>query len=275
MATSEQTWNFMDPASKPLVLDTLRSEIEATFELASPPDRWTAPTACEGWEVRDIIGHLVDATEGYLPAFDAARKGETSPEPLGLAAMPRLADEHAKSFRKLSQDEMLDRLRDAGQQAMAHYEGLSDDDWTGFMVTHPYMGPLPAMFYPMFSLVDYTVHSWDIREGLGRPHAMHGDACDLLVPVIYILWQATADTSKVTEPFSVGIRTSGHMGGDTVMSVTPDGVQFEPGAVESCDAVFEFDPATLILTGYGRLNGGTIRGDRAMATNFRGLFFPI
>ena len=28
------------------------------------------------------------------------------------------------------------------------------------MVGHPYMGPVPAMFYPMFQLVDYAVHAW-------------------------------------------------------------------------------------------------------------------
>ena len=33
-------------------------------------------------------------------------------------------------------------------------------------------GPLPAAFYPIFQVVDYTVHSWDIREGTGRPHAL-------------------------------------------------------------------------------------------------------
>ena len=30
------------------------------------------------------------------------------------------------------------------------------------------MGPLPAFFYPAFQLMDYGVHSWDIRQGTGR-----------------------------------------------------------------------------------------------------------
>jgi hypothetical protein len=30
------------------------------------------------------------------------------------------------------------------------------------------MGPLPAMFFPMFQIVDYEVHGWDIREGMRK-----------------------------------------------------------------------------------------------------------
>ena len=35
------------------------------------------------------------------------------------------------------------------------------------------------------------------------------------------------------------------------------------------------DPATLVLTGYARMNGGTARGDVELAGKFRDLFFPI
>jgi hypothetical protein len=127
----------------------------------------------------------------------------------------------------------------------------------------------------VFQLVDYAVHAWDIREGIGQPHGLGGDAADLLVPVIYILWQATADVSGVDEPFSVGIRTSGNNAADVRFDVTPEGVQYAEGDVGDCPAVIEFDPATLVLTGYARMNGGTVRGDRAVAGRFRALFFPI
>ena len=143
--------------------------------------------------------------------------------------MAKRADEHARAFRKVPRDEMLERLRADSVKAMDIFRSLSDDDWTGLIVSHPYMGPLPAMFYPMFQLVDYAVHSWDIREGIGLPHALSGDATDLLVPIIYILMQATADTSSVAEPYSVGLRTSGRNGGEMRMDVSSEGVQYAPG----------------------------------------------
>jgi len=185
------------------------------------------------------------------------------------------ADEHARAFRSESRDAMLDRLKADSVRAMGYFEGLSDEDWTGLIVSHPYMGPIPAMFYPMFQMVDYAVHTWDVREGSSEPHALSGDASDLLVPIIFILWQATADTSGVTAPYTVGVRTSGRNGGDMRVDISAEGMQFAPGAIDDCVATLEFDPATLVLTGYARMNGGTVRGERRVASNFRSLFFPI
>ena len=39
--------------------------------------------------------------------------------------------------------------------------------------------------------------------------------------------------------------------------------------------LLEFDPAGFVLTGYGRLNGGTARGDTSTVTRFRNLFFAV
>ncbi len=275
MARTDAPWNFMDPASKDRVLEVLKEEVDGMFDLVSDPERWQASTACEHWEVRDVIGHLVDTTEGYLPAFDLARTGGTAPAPHGLAAMAQLVDESARSLRKVPREELLERLRDDVDQMLGIFEALSDDDWTNLIVPHTFMGPLPAMFYPVFQLVDYAVHGWDVREGIGQPHGLSGDAADLLIPVIHILWQATADVSGVEQPFSVGVRTSGHNGGDVRFDVSADGVQYAPADVGDLPAVLEFDPATLVLTGYARMNGGTVWGDQDLAGRFRSLFFPI
>ena len=153
---------------------------------------------------------------------------------------------------------------------------LSEDDWMGLMVFHPYAGPLPAAFYPWFQLVDYGVHSWDMREHRGEPHALAGDTADLLVPLGLIVWQITADTDNVTEPFSIGVRnTAGANAGTWRMNVSKEGLTYEPGPVDDLPAVLEFDPATLVLTSYGRVPGGTTQGDPGVADRFRSLFFRI
>lgn len=272
---TDPSWNFMDPAAKGRVLGVVQQQMDQMFDLVADPERWQAPTACERWEVRDVIGHLVDTTEGYLPNFELARSGGAAPEPHGLRAMSEMVDTGARALRKVPRDELIERLRDDARRMMDVFAGLTDEDWTGLMVPHPYMGPIPAMFYPVFQLVDYAVHAWDVREGIGEPHGLDGDAADLLVPVIFVLWQATADVSGVDQPFTVGVRTSGHNGGDTRVDVSADGMQYAPGDVSDCPAVLEFDPATFVLTGYARMNGGTLRGDGDLAGRFRSLFFPI
>lgn len=271
----DANWNVFDPTSRSTLYGVLRREMDTMLDMASDPDRWEAPTACEAWQVRDVIGHLVDTTEGYLTSFDIARSGRTAPEPIGLRDMAKRVDEGAKAFRKLPQAELLDRLRDDIDRIWPIFDAFTDEEWSGFTPPHAYMGPLPALFYPTFQLVDYAVHGWDIREGTGRPHALEGDAADLLAPVMFVLWQATADTSHLEEPFTIGIRTTGRNGSETHAEVTPDGVTFTPGDLDGCAAVFEADPATLVLTAYQRMRGGTVRGNPELACRFLELFFAI
>ena len=97
----------------------------------------------------------------------------------------------------------------------------------------------------------------------------------MLVPFVFLFWWATADTSSVEAPYAIGIRTTGHNGGDTRFDITGDGLQFASADIDTCGAILEFDPATLVLTAYNRINAGTVRGDHQLVTNFRSLFVSI
>jgi uncharacterized protein (TIGR03083 family) len=267
-------WEFSDFASKDNLLRTVREQSDQMLALASAPDAWEAPTAAGHWQVRDIIGHLVDTTEGYFAGIDIARSGGTAPDPLGVREMNRHVDDGAQALRGTPQADLLARLEKDRAEMLAFVEGLDAEQWGTFLVPHKYMGPLPAFFYPVAQLVDYAVHTWDIRQGAGGSHALDGDAADLLVPFCFIVWQSTADCGAV-EPFQLGVRLTGNNAGDTRVSVTPEGVALEPGDLSDLPLVLEFDPASFVLTAMGRINGGTARGDTALAERYCNLFFRI
>jgi uncharacterized protein (TIGR03083 family) len=277
VANPEQ-WDATNPASKENLLRAVREEAERMLELAEKPDNWEKPTASGHWQVRDIIGHMVDVTEGYLRAFEIARSGGEAPPPIGLLPMAQKLDEGAQAFRSVPQAEMIKRLRDDLDQMMAVFDGLSDEDWTGFMVPHPFMGPVPAFFYPTFHLVDYGVHGWDIREGLGLTTGLSGDVGDFLAPIMFILWQATTVPDRVgAEPIRAAIRVTGRNGGTWHVTVSDSGYSYERVADDGAElpVTFEFDPGSLVLTAYGRINGGTAYGDAALADKYRSLFHSI
>lgn len=268
-------WNAMTHAAKDNLLRAVRREAEDFFALASQSGAWEATTACTGWQVRDVVGHLVDTTEGYFTAFDAARSGREVPAAYGLPGMAARVDQQARAYRSVPQTELLDRLRTDFAKMQEMFEALTPDDWGGLAVPHFYMGPLPAFFYPVFQLMDYAVHSWDIRQGTGRAHGLSGDAADLLVPFMFILWQSTVRVESAL-PVSLGIRvTSGRSAGDWRVAVGPDGMSYEAGSVDDLDSAIEFDPGSFVLTTFGRSNAGTIRGDVARATEFLNFFFRI
>ncbi|HKF00433.1 MAG TPA: maleylpyruvate isomerase family mycothiol-dependent enzyme [Actinomycetes bacterium] len=268
-------WNAMTYEGKDNVLRAVRADAEALFAMAEAPGAWEAPTACTGWQVRDVFGHLVDTTEAYFVAFDAARGNGQAPDALGVRVMAERVNRRATAFRELSQQEMTARLRGDFAKMMEIFQALGPDEWTGLMVPHVYMGPIPAFFYPAFQLMDYGVHAWDVRQGTGRAHGLDGDTADLLVPFMFGLWQATADVDPDAEPFTLGLRVSGRNGGEHRVSVAPGGVTFEPGGVDDLATVIEFDPGSFVLTAFGRSNSGTIRGDAVPADRYLNLFFRI
>ena len=268
-------WNAMTYEGKDTILRVVREEAERMFELADRPEAWDQPTACEGWTTKDIVAHIVDTTEGYFRAFDAARGTGEIPEPYGLTVMAQKANEGATAFRGVPQTEMMDRLRSDFHKMQEILDPIGPEDWTGFMVTHPYMGPVPAFFYAAGQLMDYGVHSWDIRQNSGNAHGLSGDAADLLVPFMFEIWRGTVRAEKVTEPFTIGIRVSGHNAGDYRVSVSKDGLTYEPGEIESLPAYIEFDAGSLVLSAFGRANCGTIRGDMELGERYLNSFFSI
>jgi uncharacterized protein (TIGR03083 family) len=254
--------------AKDNLLRVVRREAEGMFAMAEKPDAWERPTMPPGWEVRDVIGHLVDVTESYFVGFDAAREGPAVPDAYGTPGMAERLNEKAQALRSESQADMMARVRSDFEQMMSIEEAL--------IVSHFYMGPLPAFFYPAFQLMDYGVHSWDIRQGTGRAHGLAGDAADLLAPFMMVLWSATTAVEPDTEPFDAGVRvTSGPNAADYRVHIGPDGFAYETGKVDDLPVVFEFDPASLVLTAFGRVNAGTYRGDPVLADRFLNVFFRI
>ena len=256
-------WNAMTYEGKDTILRVVREEAERMFAMAEAPGAWEAPTACSDWQVRDIIGHLVDTTEGYFKSFETAQAGGSG-EAHGLPVMHELAGDGGRAFRGVPQAEMMGIL-----------EPLTAEEWGGMIIPHAYMGPVPAFVYAGGQLMDYGVHSWDIREGIGRAHALSADAADLLVPFMFIIWQSTVRSSADLSPFTIGVTVSGRNAGSYRVSVSDQGMSYEPGEVDDLPAVIDFDAGGLVLTTFGRINGGNVRGDQALAERFLNLFYRI
>ena len=65
--------NSMDYSGKDTVLDVIRAERARFYTIIDDPNNWNTQTRCEEWEVRDIVGHMIDVTEGYLARWELAR----------------------------------------------------------------------------------------------------------------------------------------------------------------------------------------------------------
>lgn len=278
MSTISQPVNTMSYEAKPLLLDVVKGERKAFYDLIDEPANWEVQTRCTEWQARDVVGHMIDVTEGYLERWDVARRGETAGA-LGLPAMAELLNEHAQAFRRLPRAEVIGRLKSASDRMFTIFDALTEDEWSNFLVPHPYMGPLPTFFYPAFQVIDYGVHNWDIRYGLGdKLGKMDERTAGVLVPYMFVLFQYTVDADSAAGLDTVyGIDVSGQWGGRWRVTIKDGQFEAKPeeGNFEGCEALFNYDTSDFVLSAYQRYAGGCARGDNEVIDRVRGLFFRI
>src|SRR5260370_12265354 len=181
----------MSAEGKHTVMSVMRRDRANVIRVVADPKNWNVQTRCTEWETRDVVGHMIDVLEGYMKNGEEAKNGGT-PDAAGLQVMAKTLDDHAKDFRKLSREEALARFKKDAEKFDAILEGLTPEEWTGLMITHPYSAPVPAGFYGTFQIMDYGVHPYDIEYGLGNKLATIDEATagpTLPLPVIFWRYQ--------------------------------------------------------------------------------------
>ncbi|MBV9359453.1 MAG: maleylpyruvate isomerase family mycothiol-dependent enzyme [Chloroflexi bacterium] len=267
--------NVMDYSGKEFLLKLDRSERSDFYRLLDEAP-WEGPTASGHWQVRDVCGHLMDVTEGYLARFALARAGQEAPAPLGLPIMAQKLDEGALRFRSLIKEQAIARLKSNSDQLFEIFDGLDQQSWAGEMVSHVYMGPLPACFFAGFQLIDYAIHAWDIKVGLGRDEPLSDEAAITLIPFMLLVIQYTVDATHAENlKCSFGIEISGAGGGSWRVDVDGTSVSFAEGPTQGCQTIFNFTPNEFVLSTYQRQRSGTATGDLALAEQLRDLLFKI
>jgi uncharacterized protein (TIGR03083 family) len=270
--------NSMDYSGKDTVLDVVRTERATFYDIIDDPDNWYVQTRCTDWEVRDIVGHMIDVTEGYLSRWDMARNNEPA-DALGLLVMGETLNDHAQAFRSLPREEAIARLKSDSDEMLAIFDALTAEEWSGFNVTHPYMGPLPTFFYPAFHVMDYGVHTWDMNWGLGQKDAKLDErTAGVLVPYMFILMMSTVDQESVKGlDIEFGVKVDGEWGGQWRVRVKDGAYTYVPADnLDGVQALFHFKNASdFVLTTFQRFPGGETSGDPKVIDQIRHMFFRI
>jgi uncharacterized protein (TIGR03083 family) len=273
--TMPERVNVGEFAGKEFLLNLDRAERAEFYKLLDEAP-WEGKTASGHWQVRDLCGHLIDVTESYLDRFAATRAGKESPAALGLPGMAKKLDEGATSFRSLSKQEALARLKTSSDKMFDLFDALDEKSWSGEIVPHVYMGPLPAYFFAAFQLIDYSIHSWDIKTGLGRDEPLSDAAAVTLIPFMLIVIQYTVDAQHAGDlKAKFGVEITGPGGGTWCIDVDGTSVAYAEGSTEGCQTVFTFKPSEFVLSTYQRMRGGNVAGDPVIGERIRDLLFKI
>jgi hypothetical protein len=162
---------------------------------------------------------------------------------------------------------------------MAHFEAMTEDEWSNFMVSHVFSGPTPAFCYPAFQIMDYGVHTWDMHWGLGDKDARLDErTAGVLLPYMFIIWQYSVDQDAAQGvDVNYGIVVDGEWGGQWLATIKDGQFGYEPAEdLSDAQAVFHYHhPSDMVLTTYQRIQGGEASGDLAAIDAAHHVFFKI
>lgn len=108
------------------ILDREAARLDAFFS-ALPADGWSRPTRCEGWTVRDVLGHLASAEEYHRACLDGevaallARFGERGATDLDSANAMGVAD-----YADRTPDEVLAHWRATNAESRRRFRERGD-----------------------------------------------------------------------------------------------------------------------------------------------------
>lgn len=132
----------MDSTALRRLHDDENADLSAFLHTLEEPD-WERPSLCEGWRVRDVVGHILYGNELRLWTL-----------PFRLARYGFSSDRSGKAY------------------SIARAEGRSPADLVrAFDERDPWAGTC-RVFPPRLTLLDRLVHHQDIRRALDRPRSI-------------------------------------------------------------------------------------------------------
>lgn len=111
------------------------------------PDQWHLPTPCEGWDVRELVGHVVAENRWAPPLLG----GQTIADVGDRLDGDLLGDDPATAWRESAAEATEAIERPGAMDATAHLS----------------FGDVPGGEYVMQLVADLLIHGWDLARAVG------------------------------------------------------------------------------------------------------------
>jgi uncharacterized protein (TIGR03083 family) len=226
---------------------------------ALPPASWRRPSACQHWEVRDVVGHLILGAELYLGVISRGLQGDTSPP----AGFPPAGTANAASWSALFDPMSIARRESLGDQLLATFTATSDQlhqllaecgpsDWET-LCYHP-ASLLPVRMVVDLRLTELVMHGWDIRsrfepEAHLAPESLPAFLALMTGAFRWAFWPGARRSAPVRYRFEV----TGPIPLKTDIVVEGDQARLEPVEAAQANVTFRCATEPFVLLLYGRL----------------------
>ena len=247
---------------------------------------WQRQSACERWQVGDVVAHLAGGADNYLANISRGAQGDFSapaatqpPAPGGSAARLEANAQRAIGLKERLGDQLLSTFGASCDALNTLLAGLGPQDWDKWYF-HP-AAVLSLRTYLNLRITEVVIHEWDIRSALepaAQVSAQGLPAVIDLIPefVIERLFRPGSGTSGNTAAVRYRWELTGAAPGSHDIVVKGGQARMEPVGTTATDAVFTCGASTSALLAYGRIDyrravsAGqiSIQGDQGLAAGF-------
>ncbi len=215
-------------------------------------ESWNHSTACDRWQVGDVVAHLVWIGEFYVTFITRALAGDLtappgSPKDAQYANVPAEDFYSLKAFeyRESLGDDLLPTFTRRFDELGKILEQLTPDDYERPCFYHS--GNRPVWTLADLTVQELAVHAWDIQSHL-EPDAHLSPECQpaLLERVVQRPQPGLKLAKRVRFELSGAVNTAYDL------APTGDGAKVEPAVDGAAESVLKWDVERFILMLYGR-----------------------
>jgi uncharacterized protein (TIGR03083 family) len=220
-------------------------------------EAWCAPSACETWEVRDVVGHLILGAELYAEAISRGLQGDSAPcddfPPPGAPKRATVIAQRSIARRESLGKQLLATFTASHNHLQRLMQSLSPQDWEK-PCAYPGGALRPAHQILLARLIELAMHAWDIwsRCDPARP------LCAASLPMFLerlpgVVARNTRPDTRLHAPLRYRFAVTGVVPSQYDIVFEGDTVRMESAATPAADVQCQCDTETLVLLMYGRL----------------------
>ncbi len=280
----------MDSPEERVKIAAAESERLKEYLSSLPLEAWNKPSACDHWEVRDVVSHLAWIAEAYIERIHESMQGDLStphgqlaPGPVSAASFGEGSAQRAISRREGLGDQVLSDFYENNDQLIQMMATLGPQDWDR---PHYYasLGTEPLRFRPDLWISELAMHGWDIRSRLELEAHLSDESLPVLMDVLpgQLVRFIFSPRTRLPAPIRYRCELTGAGARNKDIVVEGDKAGMGPTGTGKADVTFQCDTETFILIAWGRLTIDTalatdrltIKGEIELAHDFQ-QWFPV
>lgn len=248
------------------------------------PSAWSTQSACDAWQVRDVVAHITGAMDMFGPNIGRGAAGDASP-PEGF---PNAGEGDQVARLAANAQRAIDLRNNLGSDLLATYNerrsrfddalsklGEQDKNKPCY---HP-AGIISVETYLNLRITELIVHEWDIRSSLEPAAALSQASLPAILEMFPVFVVGRLFNPGAGLPAATRFRfelTGSVSGSYDIVAGAGQKAQMETAGQRHPEVTFTCDAQTFVLLVYSRITlekameGGfiTVSGDRGLAAQF-------